>query len=248
MCKSINITIFVLFLCVQSYADTGFTFGNAIDFKFIKNKTIIHSPDSLSVLCNNGSGIDTLFIGKHRTEHYQNWLRSFENGLYNIDGYASIKEFKVILYLDNIRYESKYIKVFGGRNYFIFEIQNNTTLRDVSPLFYVHWAYYLKAFILTLFLESAVVLLFFWLLKENVGKFLITLIICNIFTHPTLWLICSHINIPLVMLELSVSIIETLVVCRVFRNKTKMWIIILITILANFMSWLLGGIALAIWA
>jgi hypothetical protein len=245
--KRFIITIFLLFHFVDTFADTGFTFGNEIEFKFLRNGMTAGSPDSLSVLYHDGSQTDTVFIGKHRTEHYQNWLRRFEDGVYNMDGYVHIQAFKIVVYFDSTRYEIPYMKVFGGRNYFIFEIQENGHLKDKSPLFYVHWPYYFKALFLTILLEFIVVFLFFWLLKDRLWPFALTLAICNLLTHPMLWYICSHINISLTLLECMVAILETLVIWMFLKTKINTWKIILISFTANFTSWFLGGIGMAIW-
>lgn len=245
-----NYILVILFFSISnlSFADTGFGPSNRIEFRFLKNNKSNPTIDSIAILTTNRSfSSDTLFLHKKTHGRMHNWVSNYSHSnLYFMDGRVKILKFKIILFLDNKPYESTEINIIGDRKFFTFSIEENGTIVDRSPLFYARWSDYFKALFLTIFLELLIALLFFKPLGKNLRRFILVQLICNLVTHPILWYLGSNTNFSFLLMEEIVALIETLALVLIFRKQASWWVVSILVLLANFISWSLGGIIMYI--
>lgn len=230
---------------VPTFADMGPKSDNSAEFKILRNGKDAFI-DSIAVITYRNSSMlstDTVWLERKRRGGPYSWLRILSNSKnYFVSSHLSIDGFKIIAFIDSIRFESKQISTLGDRRYFIFDIQDNGGFKDSSPLFYRHWSEYFKALFLTIVIEALITLLFWVVIRKNAVLFLLIQLLCNLLTHPILWYVESHFLADVLLSEAIIIVIESTILAIAFRKKIPIWASILIAVIANSLSWFMGGI------
>jgi len=103
------------------------------------------------------------------------------------------------------------------------------------------YLFVLLALILTIIIEFIVYSIF---IKKNYGKLFLYSVLINGFTNPLANLISTYTKIPtaLLILEFFVIVVEVFFIKSLL--EVKYWKAILISIVANIISWILGYLIL----
>lgn len=244
------LTIILLTTCLNAFGDTGPKHSESISIKFLQNNNN-DLFDSIYIIVANGNYLDTAFLPPHSTAQF--WTQptlSKDNDHYELFTHGNIKSFKIITLKGQEKIESSYLVNYPGSSiYFIDKVENKllvnrkeTTLVDNSPLLHQYWTDYLFALFLTITIELLLGLIFYYKNKtdQSLITFIIFLALINALTHFSLWIVYSHFDISLLLLETFVVIIECIFWKIYFRISTKK--AVLISIILNLTSWVIGAI------
>lgn len=240
----------MLYGSFKCYGDNGPKFYEKvlIEFSHNENNDLF---DSVFILVKNRNYSDTAFLPPHSTAQY--WTRptlSKYDDHYKLFSHGSIESFKIVAFKGNDIIESDFLKRYPGNSFYVIEKLEKTTsgnrkeivLVDNSPLFHQYWKDYLIALVLTIIIELVLGVIFYFKSKRarSLRSFLISLILINVLTHFSLWLVYSHFYISLFVLEICVVMIESMFWKSYMRFSIKK--AILVSLILNLASWSIGGI------
>ena len=120
----------------------------------------------------------------------------------------------------------------------------DTEIVETTPFFRVPWNDYFLALFLTLLMELLFASAFF--IKHKI-KFsnLYVVLVCNLITHPLLWLVCAYFigwGFHLFLAEGVVLLIEALLFCWLMQPKMELQKALRLSALINAASYFLGGL------
>ena len=130
----------------------------------------------------------------------------------------------------------------GMNSYHRILITGNTA-EDITPLFKTTYSNYSIALFATLILELIVAGIFFLFTKIPM-RYLFVIGLLNLITHPVLWLITSNITgygTPLIILEALVTAFEGYVIFRMLKGSLTLFKSLVLSILMNVISFVIGG-------
>lgn len=212
-------------------------------FFFDNNKPIDTSSYKILILEKNAQTFDTVNNRKSTSDF---WLRTTlqeSGGIYYLN-LKHPKPFKIQLFYRGRILESRIITP-NKRNYlYKFDVENNC-LKDISPIFYCSRGVYFIALFITLLTELILGLLIFRIKKESFkniskSKFIITLLIMNLVSHPLLWYIASHSSVNIIVPEIILFIFEAILLYWLLKIKFKK--VLILSFCLNCFSFIIGGI------
>lgn len=227
-------------------ADTSPKFSNKSKLKFYKDNVLITDFDSICAVVKwpcHGCGIDTAIINCTLKQYWLGATLDKNEDSYDLVSFREIESFTVILFKDGKKYESGIIAHFPGCSLYTFNITKN--LIDTSPLLNIEWYKYFYSLLMTLTIEFLIGTIFFMKHKSvsvSLGQFIISFILINMLTHFSLWFAHSHVRVGVFLLEIVVMCVET-VYWKVLLSSTIKKSL-LISVVNNLASWLIGGIIL----
>jgi hypothetical protein len=130
----------------------------------------------------------------------------------------------------------------GMNSYHRILIDGNSA-RDITPVFKTTYSNYSIALFATLILELIVAGIFFLFAKIPM-RYLFVIALMNLLTHPLLWLITSNFTgfgTALIILEALVTAIEGYVIYRFLKGKMSLFKSLLLSVLMNVVSFIIGG-------
>nr|WP_294936832.1 hypothetical protein [uncultured Flavobacterium sp.] len=115
---------------------------------------------------------------------------------------------------------------------------------ETTPFFRVPWNDYFLALFFTLFMELFFACAFF--IKHKIKQNnLILIVVCNLITHPLLWLACAYFigwGFRLFLAEGVVILIEASLFCWLMKPKMDLQKALRLSVIINAASYFLGGI------
>lgn len=152
------------------------------------------------------------------------------------------EEFRLILKYSNGVITTPEMTKNGMNSYHRIMITGNTA-KDITPIFKTTYSNYSIALLATLILELIVAGIFFFFAKISM-RYLFVIALLNLLTHPLLWLITSNFTgfgTALIILEALVTAIEGYVIYRFLKGKMSLFKSLLLSVIMNVVSFIIGG-------
>ena len=241
--KIIIVLLQLIIFSNRLFADASPKLNPRIDVEILNDNNTIEFFDSVVV------------IVKYQSDQYRDTLTTYtktdvwwdkggvdnySNGKININFRRKVDFFKLILIKEGELFESEYIYPIGSWSFLEFKLKNNLLIPN-NNLFFTRWTDYFISLMLTVSIE----LLFLFIIKAlrfNFKSVSFVVILVNLITHPLLWYVYTNNDVSIIPLEFIVMFIETLFVSFYLRSKIEPLNSSISIIMANFFSWILGGV------
>ena len=242
--RKIYFFFILLFYSDFLFADAGPKIRHELYmFFYNNNKPIDTGSYNILILEKDNQVFDTINNRKSTTDYWQKTTLQERDGVYYLN-FKHPKPFKIQLFYQDRVIESDIITP-NERNYLYKFDVGNDRLRDISPIFYCSGRVYFTALLVTLLTELILGLLIFRIKKEsfkNISKsrFIITLLIMNLVSHPLLWYIASHSSVSIVVPEIILFVFEAALLYVLLKIKFKKALVVSFGL--NCFSFIAGGI------
>lgn len=237
------IVLISLLMCSFAWADAAPKMNPRIELHFVKDGVSIHRLDSIICFVKYTSSRteDTL------TRFYSTpiwWtiggISQKLNRNYNIEFRSKAEYFRLGVVHEGKTYRSKRIYPISTWSYIDVEMKSDQQLVIKRSWFYNKYEVYLASFLITLLLEF-IAIFFFKSFRRSFWRAALFVLIANIVTHPLLWYLDTNYELNLAILEFSVMLIEFIILIIAFRNRLKWDVLLVYVLIANMLSWWLGG-------
>lgn len=230
---------FILFCCMSkiALADASPFYSNAkIDIEYSKPDTVSlleccviykRASETTDTSCNNNrSSVYVAVCEKNRIKI----IRSIPD------------KFRIMLRFSNGVVTTPELVKNGMNSYHRILIDGNSA-KDITPVFKTTYSNYGIALLATLVLELIVAGIFFFFAKVPM-RYLFVIALLNLITHPLLWLITSNFTghgTSLIFLEALITAAEAYAIYRFLKGKLSLLKAIILSIIMNLVSFIIGG-------